>query len=256
MDQTFAIKISGEGLSPEEVSIGDLGKLLSSFDKSIKSLIPKEEPEMAKDIVIGLIGIGTGSAKLTFKTKLPVVMLAWSSLTAVIRENNFHTLPPESIKPLKEIADLSKKKRCAVEFHNTNGAISPAIIHPDTTIEIPSEKYIEVSTTIYGKVERVGGKKEPKALLSLPKTGSLSCDVSEEMAKKLAQRLYTWVGVAGQAKWNIDDDSIAAFQIESLTSYEDTPLSDAIQELAKITGELWKDEEDVIKAVAKLRGKI
>ncbi len=256
MDNTFEIKISGEKVNPEDFNIGELAELLNSVEDSMKPLVLKENSGITpEEIIIGLIDIKTGSTKLKFKVNLALIMLSWNLLTSVIKKNNFSELPIKSIESLKKIATFSKNKGYSIEFHNMNETIASATISPDTIIEIPANKYLEGSTTLYGKVERVGGKK-PKVALSLPNTNLLYCDTSEEMAIKLAHRLYTWVGVMGQAKWNIDDYSIETFQIESLTSFEDTPLSDAIKELSKITGDLWKEEKDVIKAVEQLRGKI
>ena len=257
MDDTFEIKISRAGVNPENLKIGELAELLESIEESIKPLIFKENPELSDEqVVIGLTDIQTGSVRYKFKGNLPAIMLSWTILTSAIAEGNFSKLPLKSIKSLKKIATFSKKNKCSIEFYTENKPTSPAIIHPDTTIEIPAGRYLEGTTTIYGRVESVGGRQKPRVFLSLPKPPSLHCDVSEEMAIKLAPRLYTWVGVVGRATWNTDDHSIEAFEIEALTPFEDTPLSEAVKELSKVTGKSWKEEKDVIGAVKRLRGKM
>ena len=257
MDDAFEIKISRAGVNPENLKIGELAELLGAIEESIQPLVFKENPGLSDEqVVIGLTDIQTGSARYKFKANLPAIMLSWATLTSAIAESNFSELPLKSIKSLKKITAFSKKNKCSIEFYTDNKTTSSAIIHPDTTIEIPAGRYLEGTTTIYGRVESVGGKQKPRVFLSLLKTPSLHCDVSEEMAIKLAPRLYTWVGVVGRATWNADDHSLEAFEIEDLTPFKDTPLPEAVKELSKVTEKSWKEEKDVIGAIKRLRGKM
>ena len=117
-------------------------------------------------------------------------MLSWTLLTSTISGGDFSKLPIKSVESLNKIVTYSKNRKCSVEFFTKNKETPSATINPDTIIEIPADKYLEGNTTIYGRVERVGGKR-PKVTLSFSNNTLLYCDVSEEMAIKLAHRLYT-----------------------------------------------------------------
>lgn len=70
-------------------------------------------------------------------------------------------------------------------------------------------------TTLYGEVKRVGGFK-PRVVLKTIQGDTIYCDASKALAQELGRRLYTEVGVRGQAKWNMQTLRIDAFIIESV----------------------------------------
>ena len=111
--------------------------------------------------------------------------------------------------------------------------------------------YITSETTLYGVVKRVGGE-PPTVWIQTFDGHHISAQVDETLAQKLGSLLYTRVGLIGIAKWNVADSSIKTFQIQKMTAYQDTPLSEAFSTLSSDIGHYYNDI-DALKWVSTIR---
>jgi hypothetical protein len=111
---------------------------------------------------------------------------------------------------------------------------------------------LEGETELFGKVERVGGA-TPRVALRVAEKLAVYCDVSMEIAKELGHHLYSWVGVAGKARWNPFDGSIETFRVERLLPYEEVPITQAVVRLAEAVGKYWGEVRDVVHEITTLR---
>jgi hypothetical protein len=123
------------------------------------------------------------------------------------------------------------------------------------TIQIQIEQYLlKGTTTLYGRLRRVGGDHPPRALLDLVTGESISCRVTNSrLAKQLAQRLYERIGVRGVAQWDARDMSLYEFRIESLLDYHQVDLVQAVVTLQDTLGHYYENI-DLEGAFADLRG--
>ena len=88
------IKFSGENIYPESIDVKELAEVLVAFEQSLTSIILKDSPSISIDqIVIGLVQIDKGSAKLKFKSALPVALTAFISMSSSISKNDFSKIP-------------------------------------------------------------------------------------------------------------------------------------------------------------------
>jgi hypothetical protein len=108
-------------------------------------------------------------------------------------------------------------------------------------------------TVVYGYVLRIGGD-PAKVLLRIPGRNSLACDATLEMVKKLAPRLYTWVGLEGTAKWNPKDFYVEEFKIEGILDYEESAVYQAVEEISNLIGPYYRDVIDPDSYISDLRG--
>ena len=60
------------------------------------------------------------------------------------------------------------------------------------------------------------------------------CSGKQEQVKALAEQLYEWVGVSGTAYCDIDTHKIEDFAINDLLPYQDTPITEAMRQLADV----------------------
>ena len=253
------IKLIGKDISPENMKVKELIEIAGSMEESILPIIKRDNPNVSMDdIIISLVNIGDGCVKYRFKSSFSKVALsAFIALSYSIANNAYQNLPAASIEPIKKISNFAKKRNCEVEFRAPVDSEHPiAKITPSTEIVVPELYYLRGETVIYGKVERVGGA-TPKVVIRISDKETISCDATEELAKKLGYRLYSWVGLSGTAKWNTEDYSIVEFQTEKITEYQETSLSSAMTELSSLIGKYFKDIKDVKKYVnEELRGEI
>ena len=252
MNNTFEIRLDGMGISPATVKIKDLTDIISSFEEIMIHLIKREHPDIDTDeIVIGLSEVLDGSAKFRFQSFLPSILATFITFTHAIANNDYKYVP---LEPIRKMFECSKKLKCNIEFRKSVDSKEPlAKITPDTKITAPEDQFIEGQTTIYGVIERVGGK-DPTVMVTLLNGQTVYCKVDAEFAKKIASRLYNCVGLIGTARWDLESYKIESFKILDITNYEYTPISGSISELSAMIGKYWSNEQDVVKAISELRG--
>jgi hypothetical protein len=86
------------------------------------------------------------------------------------------------------------------------------------------------TTTLFGRCIRVGGIR-PRAEISLEQGGTLFIDVSEQLARRLAQRLYDQVCLDGEASWDAETWCIQSFRATDIADYAPIGLVSAFREL-------------------------
>ena len=122
-------------------------------------------------------------------------------------------------------------------------------VTPETRVDEGAR--IKGETAFSGYLERVGGA-TPRVVLRISDHDIIYAETSEEIAIELGTRLYSWVGVAGIAQWDIAG-AVEMFRVTSVLPYRDTKMRDAVQRLATAIGSYWEDEEDVLGTVRRYR---
>lgn len=255
MNALIEIKFIGKDIFPENIRVKELLEVAVSVEESLLAIIKRDNPNVSMDeIIISLVDIGEGSTVLRFKSSFPhLTAFAFKTLSSSIANNAYQNLPSSSVESIRKISNFTRKRNCEIEFRAPETNLI-AKITPQTRIIIPESYYLTGETVIYGKVERVGGV-EPKVWIRITDREIIICDVTEDLAKELGRRLYSWVGLLGIAKWNIENYSVEEFQLTKITEYEETLLLNATAELSSLIGKYFKDIEDVEKYVnEELRG--
>lgn len=199
-DTLFEIRFAGGGILPENVRAGEMAEILNSIEDMVSAMVAKDHPTLTKeDLVVGLVNIKRGSVHLQFSSKIPEVALpAFVQVSKTIKTKKFDALPKTALKSLQTFSSFVHKKNCDAEFITRNGKTKVlATFTPD--IQILSAGSLSGETTIYGQVIRVGGR-EPKAMIETVDGLTVYCDMeSEDLARELGERLYTWVSLKGRA---------------------------------------------------------
>lgn len=248
------IRFSGGGILPENIRAGELAEILSSIEDMLTALVTKEHPKLTKDdLLLGLVNIEGGSVHLQFSSQLPeITHPAFVKVTKSIKNRDFATLPPATIKSINNISSFVRKKNCEAEFISKNGKAKVlATITPDVNISPPG--FLKGDTTLYGQIIRVGGR-NPKAMIETAEGVTVYCDMeNEELARELGERLYMWVNVKGKATWDSLSLHLEDFRINEVEDFGGSAVQ-AFEELTQIAGNYFKDIENVEGYVAHLRG--
>lgn len=254
MDEIIELKITGQDIKPENLPLKELVDVLSNFEDSIVATVLRDHSDLnRKDIVISLVNIHSGSIGLDILPQLPEYVLpAYREITQSFNSDDFSNLPHPAIESLRELTAFSRRRQVEITFSSQNGQRTElARITPTTLIAaLPS---FSGQTTLYGYVLRVGGEK-PKVMLRLPDEQSFSCETTKDIAKKLANNLYSWVGLDGIAEWSADHLKLTRFTIHSITSYRDSSAAEAFSDLSHAFAEYYQDIHDIEQYVADLRG--
>lgn len=253
------VTINGENALPDNIRVKDLAEIMLSVESMILAVIEQDHPEIAREqIVVGLTNIRRGSTGLQFSvTPSNLALPAYVKVANSIHSGDYKPVPVTIIKPAKVIQDLAIKRGYQVDLGTLNGKREViATIAADTVIE-PTQ-LVSGATTIYGELIRVGGT-TPKVFLRLPDGRGLNCafigkkKVQRNVARELAPRIYSWVGLQGVAKWSAQDYILKEFSIESITEYQDVSIVSAMSELSKLVGRFFNPIDDVDRFVAEQR---
>lgn len=239
------LKFEGGGINPENVKPSEIANLLTSFERLILQQLKDEHPAInIDDVIFAFEKIDNQSLDLIFKIKQlrDLVIGTYISVAAALNTGDFSQLNRSSLPALKEIIKFSKKHNCEGHF-NLNSQII-ASFSPDFEIDIISKNSITGDTTVFGKVIRIGGE-DPKIHFRVSETDKLIFDVSEEVAKKLSQKLYEFIGLVGIATWDANTFAIEKFEIKQILDLNNRPIPEVFEELRGLIGKHWDEIEDI-----------
>lgn len=242
--------VQDETASAETVAAGDLAEIIRLVERALLETARVTNADLPDAPVLSLVGI-TGRSNALACAVDPALLPAVSTVTRSIADSQFSIIPPIAQKQLHELHKIAVRKHWMFGFEE-NGSVelTPATISPE--VPIPEPPIAQGETTVYGEIIRVGGKRS-KVQLRLISGDVLTAEVTRPLAKQLASRLYTEVGLEGEAVWGREDLQIVSFRVTRLLSYEETPITEAFQSLSDCGGDAWKGI-DLDKYVREVRG--
>ncbi|RIV17701.1 hypothetical protein DYU11_31150 [Fibrisoma montanum] len=249
--EMIGLRFVGEGINPKNLTVKELAKLSSSLEDTILSIVQEEHPDVNKDeVYISLVDVVDASAGYKYVPSLAEVMIgAYLTMTTLINNRNFDKLSPQSIASLQPIVDFTNQRQCKAQLrlgNNLLATVEPSNRIKDSELEEVGSRYIYGKTTIYATVQRVGGIKKPKAMLTIPQSETaLYIETTQEEAKKLAGRLYSTVALAGTAMYESDGFRMVNFKIDEILDYEEVSIKEAFNEVSEVIGKYWDNIEDI-----------
>jgi hypothetical protein len=124
-----------------------------------------------------------------------------------------------------------------------------AIIDPAQ--EFPTTSIVRGKTSLFARVERVGGVK-PRVLLVFPDGDRRTFDVSTRaLAKQISGKLYERAVLIGEAKWFSTTRKLAEFRVTDIGSYDERTADPgaALRSLSDSIGKYWNgvDADEYIR---------
>lgn len=239
INEIIELTFRGEGITPDNLKASEVADLISSYEDALLNLIVRDNPEVNLDeVFISLINIEENSVHLKFKPKvIGTVIAAAITLNTALNSFQYETLPYKTVESLNRIWAFTKRRNCTGEI--SGGENFPtARISSETEIAITDEFFFQGDTTVYGKVERVGGSK-PRVRLRLDDDQIVYSEINESIAKRLAKNLYDVVCVKGFAKWRKENLKIEQLIVDQVIDFTETSIADAIKSLQTVIGESW-----------------
>lgn len=239
----YSIRLTGDGVRPTRIAAGELATLIIAAEKMILEIARRNNAGSPDEIVITLNPILDQSIGFAFaSTHAEMVRDAFQEAVNAIKHNQFDNLPAKSLEGLNALARFSREKQGHTLF--LDGSSDTAILDLPPEFVVAAPEYISGETTIYGRVERVGGV-QPKVRIRTTTGDVIFGDVTESLCRTLATHLYTTVALRGQATWDIRDWTIADFKVLEVLPYEPSTFSEALKELHAATGGAFDHIEDV-----------
>jgi hypothetical protein len=258
------VRLTGDNVTPGNVRSRDIAELIASVEQMIASVVVRNNPELGfqeDEIIVGLVAVHEGSLRLQFKVPevyAPAALPAYNLVSNDVQRRDFSSLPLKTVESLRSIRSITVKYSATTEFGYTNGHFAPlASINREVPIEV-QERRVSGTTTLYGVVVRIGGEKTPTVQLRLLNGDMLSCEIKgnqrRAIARQLAQRLYTEVGITGTAVWDTRDWIIEDFTIEQITEYSSKGVAAALQGLYETMGTHLEALENIDSFISEIRG--
>ncbi len=247
------LKFEGDGLSPSDIRLSELARLLRRFEDYVASQVHQSEGVPKEEVHISLNSIRHTSA--TYGVHAPMkdaALHAVCQFGRAVETNNFLGLDPSSRDLAKQIVSFTRRYNCRAHLVARTGKEDyVTTLTPET--RVGSAKLIRGETQYYGVLERIGGA-EPRFVLRVSTSEAIHGTTSIELAIELAHHLYSWVGVHGLATWDPISGDIEDFKITHVLPFKGIGIVKAMDLLKNAVGEYWDDEEDVAEAVSRIRG--
>ena len=251
---SIEIRLIGDNIQPGAVSSRELADIIASVEEMVAAVVVQKHPDVpTNEVIVGLVSVGAGSVRLEFASPLSDLMdVAYSEIAETVVSQDYTKLPSDTVKGLRTISGIARRRNCSIEMRASNGRSRVlAVIEPSTLVDIPDVQKYSGPTTLHAKVIRVGGK-TPTVMVELPDGNTLYVKVKQGVAIEMAQWLYHWVMLTGEARWNYDERAIDDFEVERFAPFDDVPIDEAMAGLAALVGSVF-DDVDAEEYVADLR---
>jgi hypothetical protein len=249
----FKITVKG-GASPDTLRLTELATLLNAIEKAIIS-IADEEGEEEEDLLVSLRKINKGSAALFFGTNRTIpVIAAYMIFAKALADSTVSELPLPAQEAALTLREYSAIHKTPIRFHqNIKTRAAFYEIKPSSAYELVHPPILKSETTLYGKLERVGGA-TPRARIRLLNGHVISCSLTADLAKKIAPHLYEVIGIEGAAHYDMASWNVVSFDATGILPYRETSISDALLSLHSASPSAWQDVQDVPAVIRIARG--
>lgn len=192
-----------------------------------------------------------------------------SAALRVIRETGEAIRAPEgaewssaSLSAIKALSEIGKSFECEIELRRppTRGSRFGNIlakITPATYDEISSFAFIYGTTSLFARIERVGGATEMHCGIRLPESPRkmVICHVqSEDTVRELGRYIYQYVTLTGVATWYRHNWQVKHLEIHTIEPPKTGSILEALKRIHEAGGDAWDDIEDPNALIAEIRG--
>jgi hypothetical protein len=254
----------GSGIRPWEVPLRKLTSAMDAVQRLIEQrdeyVVDEEDGVVGKLAPLKLIEIKSGSAAYKVSATSPADALAILSATGrQIADPRHVDWSSATLSAVNELSEVARSLGCHIEFRRPGAGKTPgdilAKIGPDTYGTIASAAFITGETSVYGKIERVGGKTDMRCGLTVPgQSRMIFCKVdSPELTRRLGQYMYQSVIVSGTATWARRGSFLKTMTIRSYEPPKCGSIRDALDAVHKAGGSAWDHIVDARAAIAEMR---
>jgi len=269
----FIIRLTAEGLRPWSVPARNLARILEAVQRLIdqREESDDDEKEDGPDgaragpsltaSVVRLIDIKTGSAAYQVASPSPeaAVRLLSETATAIGAPDKAEWTQP-TLSSLKELSDVARSLGCIIEFRRppTKGQSYGSVlatIRPETYEAISGSAFVSGHTSVFAKIERVGGVVEKHCGIHVRgQARMVICRVGgEDLVRQLGKYIYHDVVLIGTATWLRKSLHLKSFHITAFEPPKTGSVLDALQNVYDAGGKVWDTIPDPDGYIAEMR---
>jgi hypothetical protein len=255
----FEIYLKGSGVRPEAIPLTTLSQILSAIQRlTAGPSVSHHEKEEEDVTALRLLNIKRGS------TTLPMYVPAQDHAIDQLRIASRVIENPDTmgdndyiLKCMKDLSAASRFLGCPIVVRKPgkNGEVFAAF-DENTYKNVTKDSFVSGTTSIVGKVERVGNATGARCELRVPiQDRMIFCKVRNiDLARKLGQLLYEEVVVHGEAMWLKTSWKIIKFEITGVTQPIKGSLDEALEALRNAGGDGWDRIDDPVAYIEEMTG--
>jgi hypothetical protein len=258
----FEVLFVGSGVYPEKIPLGILTDTFAAVRRLAAGAETQEEEcdeeEGQEDSVVRLLSVKRGSAVFAFVAQAaPSTLARLRGAGKVVDEPDEFGDNDYVLKPIELLSATAKRLNCSVVVREAGNKAVLATIGPTSYQRIAEHLFLTGETAFTGRVERVGGATVRTCALRVPfQSRMLYCRVAtEEVARRLGERLYQEVAVQGTATWLRNSWRVVGFTVNSIYQPQAGSLSEAFQALRDAGGKGWDGIDDPRGYLEEVTGK-
>lgn len=252
----LVVRLVGPGIKPWAVPTRALGRVLDAIQRLLDQQDEDETEGLESDRLatrddrsIRLLAVKSGSAAYPVSVPHPVPALR------LVTETGRRLQAPEravwtgaTLSSLKDLSEVARALGCTIELAQpgsgrTIGAVL-ARIEPDTYSGVVASAFYYGDTSIYAKIERVGGATKKHCGIRIPVQARkmVICEVeSDELVRQLGQYIYQSVLVHGRATWLRHTDEVRSFRISSMEPPKTGSIRQVLERLRDAGASVWDE---------------
>lgn len=269
-ETAFVVRLVGRGIRPWGVPMRKLATVLQAVQRLVEQNdesdaeyneeVAEVQPDPSR--ILHLIDIKSSSAAYAVAAPDPQVALrVLSDVGSALQKPGDVDWPESTISSVEDFSEVARSLGCEIEFRQPGegrryGNIL-AKITPITYDEIKGSAYIQGRTSVYAKIERVGGATEMACGIRLPAAPRkmVICRVaSEELTRSLGRFMYQHVILTGDAKWLRYDWRLKRMTIDAFDPPKTGSLVAALRKAHEAGGHAWDAIDDPNLFLAEMRG--
>lgn len=264
----FIIRLDGAGIKPWLVPTRTLSRILSAVQRLVEQrddLVDVEEPSTfeadteTRTLQLILIKNCSAGYALSSRNSEGTIAIIRETGRAVADPDHAHW-HPSTISSLDELSQIARQLGCVVEFREMRGGrgLGPvlAVIRSDTFSEVQRRAFVRGHTSVYGRLERVGGASAMKCGIHVHgRSKMLFCEVaSSDLVRELGKHIYTDVVLSGQATWYTFNKQLKSLKVTSFSPAKTAPLAEVAKRIREAGGSAWDEVADPDAYIREMRG--
>jgi len=268
----FVVRLVGGGVRPWLVPLRTLTRTLDAVQRLLDQgddlsgdtlEVDGEQDSEDSQLKVGLqlLDVKSSSAAYKVASSEPTQTLQALKIFGKSLEDPENALwGAAAISSIKDLSDVAKALGCEIEFRlpgkgRDYGDIL-ARVQPTTFTEVSARAFISGRTSVYAKIERVGGATEMHCGIRLPDhpRKMVICHVvNRDLVRQLGQLMYEHVTVSGVATWIRSGWRLKTINIDSFEPPKKGSILETLRRVHKAGGHGWDKVINPDAEIAEMR---
>ena len=254
-DADFIIRLIGPGVRPWVVPLRNLSSLFDAVQRVFEGEqdIDEQEQKDIEKVQLRLLDVRVSSA--AYKVAASHSEHALNRLKVFgksLEKPDVVNWETSELSSIHDLSGIAKSLGCRIEFRYPGKQRAKfgnviAKIEPDTYRQIAGTAFISGHTSIYARIERVGGatKQHCGIRIQTQPRKMVVCRVqNEELVRQLGKHIYQEVVLNGMATWLKHNGHLKSMSITSFEEPKKGSICDALERIYQAGGKAWDNIEN------------